>query len=695
MATSAVYGDRVKIPDAQSLQLSTPPGFGQYWSYGKDGSGNTIFKYINPDSPKMTQAYNAQNQIVDVPDIGWDGQPWTNRKWLNQINGFSISPDGRSMVSTVPPGQTNVSGVDSSQRYTLNGSGLNTNVNFSYSNQWGSGGSSATLLNISDVAPEKQGEYLSGLTKYATGEYLPVKQYVTKTGDAFGDFLASIDPSTAISRELTNLYQPVEKAISTGLADVDKNLSLSKNAPVIAAVAIAVVVPVVGAEIGASLMEAGVVTSAAEASAAVMAAGGTAAQAAAAAASATATATAVGTAIASATAQVAQGVPVEEAIRNATVAATVQLNAPGAAKAVNDIVGNPVVSNLVSSTAASVVQTAATGGSEADIIRNARGALIGSGVSSGTDSNVLGRAAAGGVTGGVAGALVGAAGAIGSDAAKPAATSQTQKATDTTVTTAAEEPVTTTTTEAATTAPVTTDQAIIDLTGIGAGNAAVTTEQVTTPGATDTFTGAVDLGQTGTTDQAGTFTGGVDLGETGPVTQTDTFTGAVDLGQTGPAATDTFTGAVDLGDTGEQAPTDTFTGGVDLGDTGPEEQTDTFTGGVDLGDTGDIIDTGGVDLGDTGEDLSDTETDITTEDTTYKPDLFVYGGKTSKTPTTPGRQTTNLGTTLQAPFYPTSNLGQALTGYRGAGEIEGKKTGKPRKDVWNEESLRLKDALGL
>jgi len=76
----------------------------------------------------------------------------------------------------------------------------------------------------------------------------------------------------------------------------------------------------------------------------------------------------------------------------------------------------------------------------------------------------------------------------------------------------------------------------------------------------------------------------------------------------------------------------------------------------------------------------------------YKPDLFIYGGKAPKTP---GRQTTDLGTTLQAPFYPTSTLGQALTGYRGAGEIEGKKSGKPRQNVWNEESLRLKDALGL
>jgi len=36
-----------------------------------------------------------------------------------------------------------------------------------------------------------------------------------------------------------------------------------------------------------------------------------------------------------------------------------------------------------------------------------------------------------------------------------------------------------------------------------------------------------------------------------------------------------------------------------------------------------------------------------------------------------------------------------LTSLRGEGEIESKETGKARKDVWNEESLRLKDALGV
>ena len=89
-----------------------------------------------------------------------------------------------------------------------------------------------------------------------------------------------------------------------------------------------------------------------------------------------------------------------------------------------------------------------------------------------------------------------------------------------------------------------------------------------------------------------------------------------------------------------------------------------------------------------------TEEEKQAEKDGYRPDLFIYGGKSPKGGAG-GRQTTQLGTTLQAPFYPTSTLGQALTGYRGAGEIEGKKSGKPRKNVWNEESLRLKDALGL
>jgi len=71
----------------------------------------------------------------------------------------------------------------------------------------------------------------------------------------------------------------------------------------------------------------------------------------------------------------------------------------------------------------------------------------------------------------------------------------------------------------------------------------------------------------------------------------------------------------------------------------------------------------------------------------YDPSLFIYGGKSPST----------LGSSLktQAPFYPLAGTSGGLTSTRGAGELESKETGKARKNVWNEESLRLKDALGV
>jgi len=51
--------------------------------------------------------------------------------------------------------------------------------------------------------------------------------------------------------------------------------------------------------------------------------------------------------------------------------------------------------------------------------------------------------------------------------------------------------------------------------------------------------------------------------------------------------------------------------------------------------------------------------------------------------------------TAAALSTPTAGVTTGLTGAGGAGEIEGKETGKQRQNVWNEESLRLKDALGV
>jgi hypothetical protein len=71
---------------------------------------------------------------------------------------------------------------------------------------------------------------------------------------------------------------------------------------------------------------------------------------------------------------------------------------------------------------------------------------------------------------------------------------------------------------------------------------------------------------------------------------------------------------------------------------------------------------------------------------TYKPDILVTTYKKPKSSSYSSALGAALGTT---------GTTTGLTAERGAGEIEGTGSGKPRKKVWNEESLKLKDALGV
>ena len=74
----------------------------------------------------------------------------------------------------------------------------------------------------------------------------------------------------------------------------------------------------------------------------------------------------------------------------------------------------------------------------------------------------------------------------------------------------------------------------------------------------------------------------------------------------------------------------------------------------------------------------------------FRPEFFVAGGVAPRMQA----RTPALAQALQAPFYgPLPTTG--LTSYRGAGEIESSETGGKRRNVWNEASLRLKDALGI
>lgn len=190
--------------------------------------------------------------------------------------------------------------------------------------------------------------------------------------------------------------------------------------PILGIVA-AFVLPGIGAAIGEAIAEAGIVTTAAEAAAAATAAGATAAEVTAAAAAATSTATQIGTAIASVSVQVAQGVPIQDAVMNAAISTVVQTGSTDVAKQIVAAGTDPAVANAITSVGGSIAKTAASGGSETDILKNAVGALAGSGVTSLTAEELgtaasraagaaVGTAAAGGDTSKVLGAAAGALG---------------------------------------------------------------------------------------------------------------------------------------------------------------------------------------------------------------------------------------------------------------------------------------------
>lgn len=210
-----------------------------------------------------------------------------------------------------------------------------------------------------------------------------------KVTGAIGDAVAPVfDPVADVAGKAT---EAVGKATAP-VVDAAMEFAQSPAGQIL----IAYYAPVLGAEIGSGLF-------AAEVAAGTM----TAAQ-----------ATALGTALASTGIQVANGVPLDDALKNASASAAVSYGSPEAAKLINEKINIPEVSNALASVGGSVTKTLATGGNLEDVQKNALAALAASGTESLTKDRMLGAAVGGGVTGGVTGAAIGAAGALGGEAAK-------------------------------------------------------------------------------------------------------------------------------------------------------------------------------------------------------------------------------------------------------------------------------------
>ena len=492
--------------------------------------------------------------------------------------------------------------------------------------------------------------------------YLDPNTKIVKNFDPSGKFLEShhVDTSTS-GGGFENLASPVTQAISTVGSAVS---SAASNPQTLLAIAMAVAVPVVGQYIGAELMAAGVITSAE-------------------------TATVIGTAIASTSAQVAQGVPLEQAIQNTAADVAVSQLSPAAAKQLDGLLNSPAVTDAITSTVASGAATAAKGGSQADVEKAMTAGLAGSAASSAYKSvaqsapdiysKTIGGATAGAVKGGTEGAVVGGLSSAAGSLGRPS--TSTNLAADTGGGGDLEPYVDPSTSGDA--APAKLDPrltALPDGSGWKDGNGNIYSKNDFAVNANDgTLIPRTSVSGSSKLDDPST-TINLPSSPVAPldVTQNQSQAETERLARQNEIIKLTQTPYVSA--TTPNAEKD-YTPEVT---TPPKPIT-----AIPTADAPTTPPTAGSDPTPPPS-LAEPETPVeeppADKPSTYKPDILVT---TYKKPAS-GSSMAALGAALG-----TTGTTTGLTAERGAGEIEGTGTGGKRKKVWNEESLKLKDALGV
>jgi hypothetical protein len=443
--------------------------------------------------------------------------------------------------------------------------------------------------------------------------------------------------------------------------------------------------------------------------------------------------TAVAGALANTALQTAQGVPFEQALKSATINAVTSTGAPAVADYMLPYVGSTQVADALTSIGASAAKTAAMGGSKDDIEKNMVAALTGSSLTSALQaadvsretSRIAGATAGGAVVGGTTGAVIGAAGEAGAQlaaeqAAKDAALERAKRsiaAADTgtvsdsgqqlgdVVVTGQREPTIQDTSIIVSGTPIFANSPraanVKPPTGFTvmpiqlaenkpAGsyydieqNAWLTPTEPTLPAPvpepslpTTTVSGKTEPSITDTNI----------ITPTGPITDREVI-GAMQ--PPAPSAepslapvTVTGTREPTIQDTDITLPVTTVTGKSEADNTLGEV---TVTGKKEEDTLPEVTVIGEKEEEPIAEAPVEEKPLVDDKGKPYRPNLFIYGG------TKPSTLSQTLGTNLPSARTTTGTS----VGLGGRGEIESKESGKKRQTVWNEESLRLKDALGL
>ena len=397
----------------------------------------------------------------------------------------------------------------------------------------------------------------------------------------------------------------------------------------------------------------------------------------------------IGTALAATAVNVAQGQDLETAIKNALPALIAKdiITSDMGSDLLDKVSNDSSTKNLINNVAKSVTQTAIAGGSPQDLIKNAitsgGGTLIGQTlIDQGVDKGLAGAygqaLATNAITGSTLPGLIAGSSALG--AADASAQAKALQAEERAITAEGDKPTLSSISAQ--------DQAVLDQmtaqppTGTGLDKVTVTGAPSISGDTIIPKASPIELPKTDIITKAP-----VDLGD---VTIPPTISNAPSVGALQPV---TVTGKkdVNLGDvtiTGSDIP---YSGNAVIEDPSALKLQPVDVIGkkdVDLGDvtvTGSPVDLGNVTI--TGSKDNTTNASNATSNVSDDSNVSVV---TSYIPPKTSKINAAL-PTIQGQFA--SPLTASVAAYTPAGEIPGQETGKPREDVWNQESLR--EGLGL
>jgi DUF971 family protein len=397
----------------------------------------------------------------------------------------------------------------------------------------------------------------------------------------------------------------------------------------------------------------------------------------------------IGTALAAAAVNVAQGQDLTTAITNALPALIAKgiITSDVGSDLLDKVSSDSSTKNLISNVAKSVTQTAISGGTPEDLLKNAitsgGGTLIGQTlIGQGVDKGLAGAygqaLATNAITGSTLPGLIAGSGALG--AADASAQAKALQAEERAITAEGDKPTLSSISAQ--------DQAVLDQmtaqppTGTGLDKVTVTGAPSITGDTIIPKAAPIELPKTDIITKAPV--------ETGDVTIPPTISNVPSVGSLQPVSV-TGKKDVNLGDvtiTGSDIP---YSGSAVIQDPNAVKlQPVTVTGKKDV-DLGDVTVTGSaVDLGNVTISASKDNTTNTSNTTSNVPDDSNVSVVTSYIPPKTSKIQASL-PTIQGQFA--NPLTAAVSAYTPAGEIPGQETGKEKQDVWNQESLR--EGLGL